>query len=102
MKQHLRITEDAPRSFISIGPKCIDAACELLDQHLRMKANAIDAAYVKLDEGEKLNVSLSVKFSEGVRGSINVESAISFTAEKVKDTGGRLVNERQEKLPGIE
>lgn len=79
-----------------IGPKTLETATQMLEALILRHQDGIKAAYAKAEGG--LTISMSVKLSPNEAGTIDVETGISFTYEKVRDTTKTIVDEKQGRL----
>jgi len=82
---------------MNIGPKTIEKATEMLGGMLRIYQEDIDKAFLRADNA--LTVALGLKFKSGERrGEVEIETAIKFVTDQVKDSVAILFNENQGEL----
>jgi len=81
---------------MKIGPKTIEAIGTDIQGLLNAYQNDLDKAYLAAGD-DPLKISLGVKVSPK-DGQLKVETSMSFTTEKVKDTKTSYVDEDQQKL----
>jgi len=83
----------------SIGTKALGAALAIAEEKLIENLHAIDKAYLESDEG--LTIRMPIKFYPHKDG-VKVDVSIAFYTGQIKDGDWRVVNERQESLPGMD
>ena len=81
---------------MKIGPKTIEAITTDIQGLLNAYQNDLDKAYLAAGD-DPLKISLGVKVSPK-DGQLKVETGISFTTEKIKDTKTSYVDENQANL----
>ena len=79
----------------SINKEVLELTGQKLQGHLYDYEQAIEKAYLTLEEGA-LSIALGVKFSEE-KGCMRVETSITFVADKVKDKGLLLYDPNDKK-----
>ena len=79
------------------GPKCIDEAVDQYRQLLEAYQSKIDEAYLR--NPDEMGISVSVKLSPGkTETALNIETGLSFVAERIKDKTKGSADERQMKI----
>ena len=81
---------------MKIGPKTIEAITTDIQGLLNAYQNDLGKAYLAAGD-DPLKISLGVKVSPK-DGQLKVETGISFTTEKIKDTKTSYVDENQANL----
>ena len=81
----------------TIGNKTIEGASELVSGLLRTYRTELDKAYMKAEGALSVSISLTFKPAETLTGT-DIEAKIKFVTDQVKDSAGRVVDERQEEL----
>ena len=76
-----------------IGEKTIHKVSEMLETHMLSYQAEIEKAYC-LEEGG-LTINLSVKFGPVSNAGVEVKTAISFVASRVKDGETAWIDENQ-------
>ena len=82
---------------MKISKGVIETVAEDLKGLLSTYQADLDQAYLETGDDEALKVSLSVKITPN-NDKLKLESGISFTTGKVKDTKTSLFDEKQGKL----
>jgi len=81
---------------MKIGSKTIETITTDIQGLLNAYQNDLDKAYLAAGD-DPLKISLGVKVSPK-DGKLKIETSISFTTEKIKDTKTSLVDEQQGSL----
>lgn len=81
----------------TIGNKTIEGASELVSGLLRTYRTELDKAYMKSEGALSVSIGLTFKPAETLTGT-DIEAKIKFVTDQVKDSAGRVVDERQEEL----
>ena len=84
---------------LGIGPVTLEKAKTAISNDLENWWEQIKEAFIKNDY--TLAVGLSLKFQSNGGGKIEVEHGITFIESRVKDKDVIIVDEKQQKLPGM-
>lgn len=82
----------------TIGKKVIASVADTVRLLLMENQKELDKAYLKAEGAISLAVTVKIKPSTLVEGSLDIDTGVSFVLEKVKATMGHTINEHQEAL----
>jgi len=83
-----------------IGPKTIQKMKDTAIEKIDTWAPKIRDAYLKSEDGKlKVTIGFNIFMSKEISGGLDVETGITFTAEKISDKTTETVVENQMDLP---